>query len=187
MDDKLFIEACKSFESSVGEPKVREIKRSLEYLMKAYIDFAEAFDVVKRAIFYGSEIDRAKFINKIRRSQSYANFAIERMRSDEDDSETVDYKVNHRLLHALIGFVTETGELMEQFVDDDSNMDVVNVIEELGDIQWYEAVALDELDTDWRYVRERNYAKLSKRYPNRFTREHAENRNLEAERQALEG
>lgn len=186
MTDDFYIEACKSFESDIGPEKVREYKKSLEYLFKAFVDISKAFDAYKRAIFYGSDIDREKFINAIRRSQSYMNFCVERMRSNETDSEYTDFKVDYRLLHSILGFITETGEIAVQMLDDDSKIDMVNVIEELGDIQWYEAIAVDEIGTTWEDIRQRNYDKLSKRYPNKFTREHAENRDLEAERKALE-
>ncbi len=56
------------------------------------------------------------------------------------------------LLHAAMGFVTETTELLEAF-SNGIDVDKVNVCEELGDILWYVAIYCEYSDTDIRYMR----------------------------------
>jgi hypothetical protein len=67
------------------------------------------------------------------------------------------------------------------------DLDNVNLQEEIGDLNWYEAILIDALGADWDDIREKNIAKLKARYPNKFDREDAVNRNLKKEREILEG
>lgn len=168
-----------------------------------------------------------------------------------------------KLMHAAMGLVTEAAELSEETLEK-VLFDHVHVIEELGDLEWYVALAvralgknLDDIDdrahrtylaetqnmptlrSDWatrriivtagdlidqlkkltiyskpldeekfltgivklrgyidvmclcvrvrlHEVREKNIAKLMKRYPDKFTSERAINRDLDGERRALE-
>lgn len=94
-----------------------------------------------------------------------------------------------RLLHAGIGIATESGEFLDalkKHVFYGKDLDRVNLKEELGDLLWYIAIAMDELGTDFNTEQLRNIAKLSARYPEKFTREAAEFRDLLKERQILE-
>lgn len=96
---------------------------------------------------------------------------------------------NERLLHAAIGLATESGELLDALkktIFYGKELDHVNVKEELGDLLWYIAVAMDELGTDFETEMERNIAKLQSRYPEKFTEVHAEERDLVREREILE-
>jgi len=95
-----------------------------------------------------------------------------------------------RLLHAAMGMWTETGEFMDMLKKHilyGKTIDQVNLKEELGDLEWYVALAIDELKTTFGYVFETNIAKLRARYPNKFTEKDALTRNLENERRILEG
>lgn len=98
---------------------------------------------------------------------------------------------NWRLLHALIGINTENGELQDQFkkhIFYGKPLDSINLIEELGDLMWYVALACDELSVSFDQVFERNIAKLQVRYKDacKFTETQALNRDLEKERKILE-
>jgi hypothetical protein len=64
--------------------------------------------------------------------------------------------------------------------------DAVNLIEECGDVQWYEAMLCRALGTDFDTVQRTNIAKLKARFPDKFTEESANNRDLEIERSILE-
>ena len=66
-------------------------------------------------------------------------------------------------------------------------IDRVNLKEELGDVLWYVALAIDELGTSFDEVMEINNAKLAARFGDVFTSEAALNRDLETERKILEG
>ena len=93
-----------------------------------------------------------------------------------------------RLLLALIGIFTEAGELLETLEPEASGepYEAVRVWEELGDLNWYQAIALDELGTSLETVLEMNIAKLKARYPRRFTLREALHRDHAAERAALD-
>jgi len=95
-----------------------------------------------------------------------------------------------RLLHAGIGIATESGEFLDalkKHIFYGKALDRTNLKEELGDLLWYIAIAMDELGTDFDEVQAVNIAKLTARYPDKFTLEAAEHRDLTTERAILEG
>lgn len=105
------------------------------------------------------------------------------------ESKTFDVKGNERLLHAGIGMATETGEFLDALKKSTyygKDLDRVNLKEELGDLLWYIAIAMDELDTDFDTEMKRNIEKLKARYGDKFTEDSAENRDLKKERDILE-
>lgn len=94
-----------------------------------------------------------------------------------------------RLLHAGIGLATEAGEFLDplkKFLFYGKSVDKTNLKEEIGDMLWYIAIACDALDTTISLEMERNIHKLRTRYPEKFTEEQANERDLDAERNALE-
>ena len=93
------------------------------------------------------------------------------------------------LLHASMGLVTEAGEfqdMLKKHVFYGKPLDEVNLKEEIGDLLWYCAIALEALDTDFEAVMQTNIDKLKARYPEKFTEQKAENRDLVKEREILE-
>jgi NTP pyrophosphatase (non-canonical NTP hydrolase) len=66
------------------------------------------------------------------------------------------------------------------------SVDVVNFGEELGDSEYYQAIAYDELDMDPERVMSTIINKLKHRYPDKFDNTNAINRDLLAERAILE-
>jgi len=113
-------------------------------------------------------------------------------------TETLDFKgienrlsnqATIRLLHAGIGLATEAGEFLDaikKHIYYGKELDVTNLIEELGDLYWYINVAQDTLAITTEEVQELNIKKLKARYPNKFTKETALNRDLYVERVILE-
>ena len=104
----------------------------------------------------------------------------------EYSSVTPDDK---RLLHATLGLVTEAGEFADSVKRSlfyNKEFDKVNACEEIGDVLWYCALALDHLGSSFEEAMEINIAKLAKRYPDKYTDYHALNRDLESERKILE-
>lgn len=94
-----------------------------------------------------------------------------------------------RLNHAAIGLVTEAGEFIDALKKHffyNKPIDKTNLVEELGDVFWYLAIACDELDVTFEQVMAINIKKLQKRFPEKFTEEKAIDRDLIAERQVLE-
>ena len=105
------------------------------------------------------------------------------------ESNDFHYKGNERLLHAGIGMVTEAGEFIDALkkaIFYGSELDRVNLREELGDMTWYLSMAISELGTTYEEVMDINIAKLKARYPEKFTLDKASNRDLSAEREILE-
>lgn len=104
-------------------------------------------------------------------------------------TEEINGRALSRLLHAALGACTEVGELQDMIKKHliySKEFDRVNVLEECGDILWYIALALDATGFTMEQAMERNIAKLRKRFPDKFTEELAKNRDLDAERKALE-
>jgi hypothetical protein len=66
-------------------------------------------------------------------------------------------------------------------------MDMTNIIEELGDMDWFRAILYDVLGVTEQQVWTKNINKLYARYPEKFSQECANNRDLENERRVLEG
>jgi NTP pyrophosphatase (non-canonical NTP hydrolase) len=94
-----------------------------------------------------------------------------------------------RLIHAQMGMQTEVAEFADALKKSlfyGKPLDIVNLKEELGDLMWYMAIAMDELDTNFTKEGDRVINKLKTRYPDKFTVGKAENRNLELERAILE-
>lgn len=94
-----------------------------------------------------------------------------------------------RLLHSAMGLSTEANEFldaMKKYLFYGAPLDEVNIIEELGDGNWYEGLAINTLETTFEHILERNIAKLKARYKGKFNEEGAVNRSLETERKALE-
>lgn len=94
-----------------------------------------------------------------------------------------------RDIHALMGLVTETGELVDafkRFIFYGKPIDEVNVKEEIGDLFWYLAILCNAHGLNFEEVMAANIDKLRKRYPQKFIEEKALFRDLEGERQVLE-
>lgn len=94
-----------------------------------------------------------------------------------------------RLLHAGLGMLTEAAEFLQPVIESimrATELDRVNLREELGDSMWYQAIACNVLNTTFEIEQERNINKLQTRYPEKFTAEAAITRDLDAERKALE-
>lgn len=96
------------------------------------------------------------------------------------------------LLHACIGLAGEVGELATAIQRwlwyGKGPLDVVNCIEEFGDVTWYTAEGLKALEANLEDVMVRNIAKLAKRYPDKFSEFLADevNRDRAGERKVLE-
>lgn len=95
-----------------------------------------------------------------------------------------------RLTHAALGLSTEANEFADQLKKHliyGKELDKTNLIEELGDICWFIALACDELGSSFEEIQQININKLKARYGEKYSDEKAINRNLNRERQYLEG
>ena len=90
----------------------------------------------------------------------------------------------------VLGMQTEAAEIADVYkktIAYKKPLDFVNIKEEIGDIMWYIANLCNMNGWDLREILDGNIAKLEARYPDKFTTDKAINRNLEAEREILEG
>lgn len=133
-------------------------------------------DSVKAALFYGRQIDEEKGLAEFKST-------VERIKSGALDN--LDSK-NKDLIHTVLGLVSEAAELMDAILRPHEDIDMVNVREELGDILWYTALGLRASGGTFDEAMERNIAKLKHRFPEKFSQEAEQNRDLEGERKILE-
>lgn len=153
--------------------------RSLDDSLFSVIALGQQLDTIKKALFYGRDIEsfNSKKCTGRKLTNSPQLFGL-----GQGKGELV--------LHGIIGTITEAvelAELLEATIIDGKEFDVVNLKEELGDIFWYMAILADTVGFSFEEIQERNIAKLKARFPEKFTEEKAVNRNLNTEREILEG
>ena len=141
-----------------------------DLFMKIVTDFiraSKALDTLKKVTVYGKEMPG--------------------MASDHGFRPTV--AVDPQVYHAILGIATEGGELVEAlgralFLGND--LDITNIKEELGDLEWFEALLRARTGLTAGEVRTTNIAKLAARYAKKkFDTAAALNRDHDAERKAL--
>ena len=79
--------------------------------------------------------------------------------------------VNQRIMHGVIGCVTEAGEMMDAMkkcLFYGRTLDKDNLKEEIGDVFWYLGILCDELGVTFEEIQSMNIRKLRKRYPHHF-------------------
>lgn len=154
-------------EKDIGENTLRgSVEDSIRSL--------QTLDKFKKHKFYGKELDSSLKPKKIQTTVSEF--------SRDDEAE--------KILHAMIGIATESGELLEAIYKSKwggQNFDKTNLKEELGDLFWYMAILFREFEFDLEDVLQININKLRARYGEKFSQEGAINRNLDKEREILEG
>lgn len=92
--------------------------------------------------------------------------------------------------NALLGLAGEAGEVLDLFKKfwyQGHEPDDVKVVEELGDVLYYAAMAAAALGVPLSDVANANVVKLRERYPEGFSAERSVNRDEGAEREAMEG
>ncbi len=105
------------------------------------------------------------------------------------ESSVIQNEVDPRILHAAMGLQTESGELtdaLKKHIFYGKELDITNIKEEAGDLLWYLAILFDAIGTDFSTEQKRVIAKLKARFPEKFTNELAETRDLTTERKVLE-
>lgn len=90
--------------------------------------------------------------------------------------EYVMTAADYDLMHATLGIAGESGELVDavkKSIIYGKELDRVNMREEIGDIMWYIALMCRTLNFDLDELLQENIDKLKKRYPEKYTDEHA--------------
>lgn len=160
------------------------------------IIYGQQADLMKRSLFYRQDKDGLQ-----KRADGYKEAAEKMYQRLELLSAKVENNTQFsipemNLIHAALGFFSEAAELLENVMgsflgtqiseQDGTYVDFQNVKEEIGDVQWYAALATRETDAfSLEEIQRANIAKLAKRYPEKFSTENALNRDLEAEKKAL--
>lgn len=84
-----------------------------------------------------------------------------------------------KTLHAAVGIAGEAGEILDCVKKTwiyGKELDVVNLVEEAGDVMFYLAALLDQQGYTLGQAAEMNYTKLAKRYPQGYTDQAAQER-----------
>lgn len=131
-----------------------------------FVANGQRLDTIKKSLFYGRD----------------NGFGII---PGEPDCSNLKDKRAQEILHGILGCATESAELFEQFLT--GKYDPVNIKEECGDILWYIAMLGRATGFTIEECMETNIAKLRKRFGEKFTEYDANNRDLNAEREVLEG
>src|ERR1700755_2855762 len=121
-------------------------------------------------------------------------FIKEALKTESSNFEEIRERLHDirtiRFLHAGMGLVTEAAEFLDglkKSIFYGKDLDLVNLSEELGDSDWYKAIACDELGKSFEEIQVMVISKLRKRYKDKeFSSENAINRNLNEERSDLE-
>jgi NTP pyrophosphatase (non-canonical NTP hydrolase) len=146
--------------------------------LKTFINAAKELDKAKKALFYPGA----------------PAFGF-----GGDPKDLFMFKVFEELghvdtLHAILGLITESGELAERLLllekmNWDNNEEVAeayrNLKEEYGDIFWYLYLGVADIGETPAEIREANMRKLRTRYPDKFSGPSALRRNVDAELRAL--
>lgn len=94
-----------------------------------------------------------------------------------------------RAIHACLGLMSETGEIadaLKKHIIYGRELDLINLMEESGDVSWYQALLLTAVQKTMEESMEKNLAKLKLRFGDKFTTAAATVRDLAAERKILE-
>jgi NTP pyrophosphatase (non-canonical NTP hydrolase) len=158
-------------------------KVSLSYFLdvcESAIAAVKRLDAIKKALFYG----RDGVLSPEANQATLAQFPV----FISDSCSPEDNQAATNLLHGILGKITESGELLEALakVAKGEKLDDANILEEVGDGFWYDALILRAINSNFGEAQLVNIAKLRKRFPNAFAEHEANNRDLFAEREILE-
>jgi len=157
----------------------------LATVMQIFIASGNLLDQIKKNVFYGKPIEDEKRNTELKNVVLSLDQLNQHVNSLGQVAVTI--AVDPRIFHAILGIATEATELMEALtlVFSTQNVDNINILEELGDLNWYEAIAIDALAGDFEQVLNANIEKLRARYPDKFDSNRAIHRNTESERTIL--
>lgn len=163
-------------------------REGLAQLLMAGVMMAHIMDTAKKTMFYGKVLDAPKLQAQIEDLQTKLSVLSGTAAVIAEPGESTLHAPNLRIAHGAIGMFGESGELLEAVLKQllTGELDLVNVAEETGDSDWYKAIIHDESGVSEEASRAKVIAKLKKRYGDKFSSEAALNRDLAAERTALE-
>lgn len=138
---------------------------ALHAILEMAVGVTKIADLVKRKFFYNKDIDPQAMLAQVAFVNNLTAYLGGALQSGEDinlpltpeqiqeaglppNLQGIDLNnINIRLFHSVIGTFTEAGEKLEalkaQF--EGGTLDIVNMAEEFGDDNWYDATGKDEL------------------------------------------
>lgn len=150
--------------------------------------YTQQADITKRALFYRATDEKLR-----EKAKEYSDNADTLMTAIqgfvEANPEARLDATQMNVLHAALGLMTEGGELIEavlKSVVSGKPLDFVNVGEEGGDAMWYTALLFNTIGSNFAEQGTKNINKLAIRFPDKFDKDLAVNRNLDEERKVLE-
>lgn len=186
MDLNQFIQQSLTTESVVDQVHVNKqlTLQTIEIILAA----GEILDQIKKNTFYGRQLDDVKIMDSLTTIDQNVSTLLDVAAdpSELDETEMTEVETNPRIFHSVLGVVTESVELLEAIDLDSSDVDRVNVLEENGDINWYQSIMVDELEGDWSQILLTTIKKLQARFPDKFKDTDANNRDVDQERAVLE-
>lgn len=187
-----YVKDCVRTESKLEELKID--KQKVYLLFEMYTNLGELLDGLKKSVFYSKD---TKFEQLYKTNiQNILDIGYILQTSTEENSPILNknYVVENldpRVFHGILGIMTESSELAEivldQLHDPNKKLDPVNLQEELGDGSgWYTAILHDALNLCMKNTFTKNTDKLKVRFPEKYSHDLAENRQLDVERKILE-
>ncbi len=158
----------------------------LNYVFGAFQVVSEMLDCLKKKIYYNNPKKYDEQFHDLAAKLHYMTTCCDR---HHDIIENSELPIDPRVFHGIIGLATESGELITalQTALNGHPIDPVNVMEEMGDQNWYSAILHDALNLNPEETLDKNINKLAKRYPEKYSDTSADVRDLDAERSILEG
>lgn len=157
--------------------RANEINETLSNQMAITAARMLFMDIHKRRMFYDVYPSKEKIDKVTSDSHAMLTYPKEAILSALKNTDP-------RVLHAIIGMMTEVGEIIQNIIINNGKIDSVNMIEEGGDISWYLRLLCETQNITLEKMIEINNAKLDKRYISASTT--GTERDISGERALLE-
>jgi NTP pyrophosphatase (non-canonical NTP hydrolase) len=117
--------------------------------------------------------------------RNYTAFVKSRVKDPEIIADSLQRRPNLvGMLHAVLGISGEAGELLDAIKKTaiyEKPLDVQNIVEELGDLEFYMEMMRQAIGVSRDVIVNYNINKLQKRYPDKYTDQHAIDRKDKAD------
>ena len=192
MNLKEYIQEAVKTESKIEHVKVNpDLIVNILYLFNAA---GRMLDQVKKHVFYGKDYSVENFsVDYTSCITALQALTLIQVNGSSEDMKEEDHKqIDSRVFHAIMGIATEATELTEALykvlITEGLKPDYINIREENGDLNWYQAILYDAMrelgiEGTWEDDLQKNIDKLQKkRYKGgTFTQEEALYRNIDDE------
>ncbi|MGZ8924448.1 MAG: hypothetical protein ACXW2E_01060 [Nitrososphaeraceae archaeon] len=193
MEFNKYIENAVRTESTI--PSVILNKNIIIPILQVFIASGTLLDMLKKNVFYNKPINATEWTRQLDLINDVSLYEMEygsdtRNNINARENPTDTLQINPHIFHTIVGIATEGTELIEALlssIESESDIDLVNVREELFDTMWYILIGHNAMNIKLEDTLQIGFDKLRKRYPEKFSSEHAINRDLIAERKILEG